>query len=201
MTDRRREPPSKASGVKTRASSPFPSSLMPWRWEEGESSSWIGGGGWSSRKKEGQEARERRKGNNCVQQRVRLAGRVMRHHGEAEIPMSNQSPHGAQGRRLLGPAALQTLRFSAKPSSGAPWARGLLSVFWEWGSPDLPACGPRRGQAAGRTTHLHQQGTQNPREGPSLARRTTQDLLGGGLTRMAREGWRDQGGGHLARSL
>src|SRR4051812_32612533 len=30
-------------------------------------------------------------------------------------------------------------------SSCAPWARGLLSAFWEWGSPDLPACGLRRG--------------------------------------------------------
>ena len=37
------------------------------------------------------------------------------------------------------------LRFPAKPSPGAPWARGLLSAFWEWGSPDLPACGLRRG--------------------------------------------------------
>ena len=33
------------------------------------------------------------------------------------------------------------LRFSAKPSLSAPWARGLLSASWEWGSPDLPACG------------------------------------------------------------
>ena len=43
--------------------------------------------------------------------------------------------------------------------------------------------------------------TQDPREGPSLARRTMQDLLGGGLTRLAREGRRDQGRGHLARFL
>ena len=41
------------------------------------------------------------------------------------------------------------LRFSVKPSPGAPWARGLLSAFWEWGSPDLPACGPRRGSSGG----------------------------------------------------
>ena len=43
--------------------------------------------------------------------------------------------------------------------------------------------------------------TQDPREGPSLARRTTQDLLGGGLTRLASEGRRDQDKGHLARLL
>ena len=43
--------------------------------------------------------------------------------------------------------------------------------------------------------------TQDPREGPSLARRTTQDFLRSGLTRLAREGRRDQGKGHLARFL
>ena len=37
--------------------------------------------------------------------------------------------------------------------------------------------------------------TQYPGEGPSLARRATQDLLKGGLTRSAREERRDQGGG------
>ena len=37
------------------------------------------------------------------------------------------------------------LRLSAQPSPGVPWARGLLSAFWERGSPDLPACGLRRG--------------------------------------------------------
>ena len=40
------------------------------------------------------------------------------------------------------------LRFSAEPSPSAPWDRGLLSAFWERGSPDLPACGPRRGFAS-----------------------------------------------------
>ena len=65
------------------------------------------------RKKEGQEACERRKGNKCVQPRVCLAGRVMRHRGEAETPTSNQSPRGAQGRRLLGPAALRTCPFAS----------------------------------------------------------------------------------------
>ena len=40
---------------------------------------------------------------------------------------------------------------------------------------------------------------QDPREGPSLARRTTQDLLGSGFTKLAREGQRDQGKANLAR--
>ena len=44
-----------------------------------------------------------------------------------------------------------------------------------------------------RTAHLHQQAFK------TLARRATQDLLGRGLTRLAREGQRDQGKGYLAR--
>ena len=48
------------------------------------------------------------------------------------------------------PGALHLpLRFSAKPSPGAPWARGLLSAFWVRGSPDLPACGLWRGTSGG----------------------------------------------------
>ena len=50
---------------------------------------------------------------------------------------------GARGASRL------PLRFSAKPSLGAPWARGLLSAFWERGSPDLPACSLRRGSSGG----------------------------------------------------
>ena len=41
-----------------------------------------------------------------------------------------------------------TFGFASKPSPSAPWARGLLSAFWERGSQDLPACGPRRGFAS-----------------------------------------------------
>ena len=40
---------------------------------------------------------------------------------------------------------------------------------------------------AGRTAHLHQQGIQDPREGPSLAGRTTRGFLRHGLVRLARE--------------
>ena len=41
------------------------------------------------------------------------------------------------------------LGFASKPSPSTPWARGLLSASWEWGSPDLPTCGPRRGSPSG----------------------------------------------------
>ena len=40
------------------------------------------------------------------------------------------------------------LGFASKPSPSAPWARGLLSAFWERGSPDLPTCGPWHGYAS-----------------------------------------------------
>ena len=75
----------------------------------------------------------------------------------------------------------------------------LLSVFWERGSPDLPACGPQHGQAAGRTAHLRRQGTQDPREGPSLAKRITQDLLWSGVVGQAHEEQRYQGEANLTR--
>ena len=39
--------------------------------------------------------------------------------------------------------------FAAKPSPSTSWARGLLSVFWEQVSPDLPTCGLQHGSASG----------------------------------------------------
>ena len=53
-----------------------------------------------------------------------------------------------QAVRARGASRLP-LRFSAKPSPCAPWARGLLSAFWERGSPDLPACSLKHGSSGG----------------------------------------------------
>src|SRR4051812_223491 len=53
-----------------------------------------------------------------------------------------------QAVRARGASALP-FRLSARPTPGAPWARGLLSAFWERGSLDLPACGLRRGSKGG----------------------------------------------------
>ena len=39
--------------------------------------------------------------------------------------------------------------FASKLSPSTPWARGLLSAFWGRGSPDLLACGLRRGSKGG----------------------------------------------------
>ena len=57
------------------------------------------------------------------------------------------------------------LRFSAKPSPGAPWARGLLSVFWERGYPDLPACGLQRGSRSGPVRPIFVNTSSRPSRG------------------------------------
>ena len=61
----------------------------------------------------------------------------------------------------------------------------MLSAFWERGSPDLPACGVARGGAQHGPSSSTQ--TQDPREGSSLAGRTTQSFLRHGLIRLARK--------------
>ena len=92
-------------------------------------------------------------------------------------------------------ASLLPFRLPARPSLGAPWARGILSAFWEWGSPDLPACGLRRGSKGGPSTaHLHQ---HKPK---TLARgQASRGGRRGASSGVASSGWltrrrRDQGG-------
>ena len=65
--------------------------------------------------------------------------------------MSNQPPCGARGRRLLGPVMLRTCPFASLLGQvrARRGSRGLLSAFWERGSPDLPACGLRHGSKGG----------------------------------------------------
>ena len=56
-------------------------------------------------------------------------------------------------------------RFATKPSPSAPWARGLLSAFWERGSPDLPACGLRRGSSGGPVRPIFVNADSRPSRG------------------------------------
>ena len=63
----------------------------------------------------------------------------------------------------------------------------ILSVFWERGSPDLPACGLRRGSKGAQHGPSSSTQTQDPREGPSLAGRTTRSFLRHRLIRLAHE--------------
>ena len=60
----------------------------------------------------------------------------------------------------------------------------MLSVFWERGSPDLPACGVARGGPQHGPSSSTQ--TQDPREGSSLSGQTTRSFLRHGLIRLAR---------------
>ena len=78
-------------------------------------------------------------------------------------------------------------RFAAKPSPSTPWARGLLSAFWEWGSPHLPTAARDVASLVAQYGPSSSTQAQDPREGPSLAGRTMQGFLRGGLTRQARE--------------
>ena len=104
--------------------------------------------------------------------------------GDAHVqPTATQRPR-PQAVRARDASHLP-FRLSAQPSSGATWARGLLSVFWEQGSLDLPACGmAQRGAQHGPSSPTQ---TQDPREGPSLAGRTMRSFLRRGLVRLAHE--------------
>ena len=62
-----------------------------------------------------------------------------------------------------------------------------MSAFWERGSPDLPACGLRRGSKGAQHGPSSPTQTQDPSEGPSLAGRTTWSFLRHGLVRLAHE--------------
>ena len=89
------------------------------------------------------------------------------------------------------------LRLEAKPERAL--GPGLLSAFWERGPQTCLPAAHGMAMLAGRTSHLHRQGIQDPREGPSLARGTMQDLLGSGQARKAHEERRYQGGANLTR--
>ena len=103
--------------------------------------------------------------------------------------MPNQPPHGAQGRRLLGPATLRTCPFASL--LGQVQARlgpGGYCRRSRNGGPQtcLPAaCGVAQRGAQHSPSSPTQ--TQDPREGPSLARRTTRSFLRHGLVRLAHE--------------
>ena len=107
----------------------------------------------------------------------------------AKAPTSNQPPRGAQGRRLLGPAALHSCpSASLHGQVRARLGPGGYCRHSGNGGPQtcLPvACGvAQRGAQHGPSSSTQ---TQDPREGPSLAGRTTRSFLRHGLIRLARE--------------
>ena len=112
-----------------------------------------------------------------------------RRHGEVEAPMSNQPPRGAQGRRLLGPAALRSCpSTSLHGHVRARLGRGGYCRSSGNGGPQpclLAASGvAQRGAQHGPSSSTQ---TQDPREGPSLAGRMTWSFLRHDLIRLAHE--------------
>ena len=108
----------------------------------------------------------------------------------AKAPTPNQPPRGVQGRRLLGPAALRSCpSASLHGQVRARLGPGGYCRRSGNGGPQtcLPAaCGvAQRGAQHGPSSPTQ---TQDPREGPSLAGRTTQSFLRHGLIRRAHEG-------------
>ena len=75
-----------------------------------------------------------------------------------------------------------------------------MSAFWERGSPDLPACGLRRGSKGPQHGPSSSAQAQDPREGPSLAGWTTGSFLRSSLIRQAREEAERLRQGYLARN-
>ena len=140
--------------------------------------------------------------NNCVGCGGRIARRIPRQLAEAETPTSNQPPRVDRGRRLLGSTALHTCPL-ASPRSQARARLGPGGYCRCPGNGGPQTCLPAANGVAlqaGPYGPSSSTSTQDPHEGPSLARRTTQYLHRSGLTRLAREGWRDQGQTNLARS-
>ena len=140
---------------------------------------------------EGQPSTSTIAGNHdplCMQGLVQSV-QLPRRHGEVETPTSNQPPRGAQGRRLLGPAALRACPFASLLGQvRARLGPGGYCRHSGNGGPQtcLPAaCGvAQRGAQHGPSSSTQ---TQDPREGPSLAGRTTRSFLRHGLIRLARE--------------
>ena len=124
----------------------------------------------------------------CMQGLVQSV-QLPRHHGEVEMPTSNQLPRGAQGHRLLGPATLRTCPFASLHGQvRARLGPGGYCRCSGNGGPQtcLPAaCGVARGGAQHGPSSSTQ--TQDPREGSSLTGRTTRSFLRHGLIRLARE--------------
>ena len=109
--------------------------------------------------------------------------------GEAETPTSNQPPCGAQGCRLLGPAALRTCPFTSLLSQvrARLGPGGYCRCSGNGGTQTWlpPACSVAQEVANYGPSSSTQ--AQDPRKGPSLAGRTIGSFLRRSLVRLARE--------------
>ena len=97
--------------------------------------------------------------------------RSPRRHGESGTPTSNQSPRGAQGRRLLGPAALRTCPFASLLSQ-VQARLGPGAYCRHSGNGGTQTCLPAACSAAQGVAQYGPSSStqaQDPHEGPSLA--------------------------------
>ena len=126
-----------------------------------------GGGSRGSRRKREQEARRLRREDNCVQTSwppSQAHNEGAWGSGDAHVQSTATRRPRPQAIRARGAPHLP-LGFASKPSPSTPWARGLLSAFWELGSPDLPACGLQRGSRSGPVRPIFVNTSSRPSRG------------------------------------
>ena len=100
----------------------------------------------------------------CMQQGLVKSGSCRGSVGKWRSPRPISRHTSTKATGCWGPRR-SALRFAVKPSPSAPWAPGLLSAFWERGSPELPACGLRRGSRGGPVRPIFINSSSRPSRG------------------------------------
>ena len=109
-----------------------------------------------------------------------VSTKVARFEGPRRSALDPLASPRSQARARLGPGGYYRRSGNGGPQTCLPVAHGVAVLAGPYGP-----CSSTR--------------NQDPREGPSLARWTTQDLLRSGLTRLPHKERRYQGGANLAR--
>ena len=155
-----------ASGERAHASAISPSSSVPWRQEGGGFEIGLEAEAGAREEEEQGTVEQRKEERLCAttgppswaQNKEAWGNRAAHVQSTAT---RRPRPHAIRARG----ASHLPLRLSAQPSPGVPWAWGLLSAFWEWGSPDLPACGLRRGSSGSQRGPSSSAQAQRPSRG------------------------------------
>src|SRR3954463_15456522 len=156
-------------------SSLSPSSSEPWRWEGGGRFEIGLEAGAGVRREKEQRTLEQQEGERLCTTKSppsRAQNKGAWGNSAAHVQSTATRRPRPQAVRARGASPLP-FHLSAWPSPGVPWARGLLSAFWERGSPDLPACGGAR-MGAQRGPSSSTQGSRpsrgaKPREADDVA--------------------------------
>src|SRR3954463_12883311 len=132
-------------------SSLSPSSSEPWRWEGGGRFEIGLEAGAGVRREKEQRTLEQQEGERLcttASPPSRAQNKGAWGNSAAHVQSTATRCPRPQAVRARGASPLP-FHLSTRPSPCAPWARGLLSAFWERGSPDLPAYGLRHGSNGG----------------------------------------------------